>query len=147
MSQSSRLSSLIVLLRQRGYRLTPQRVAILRILTTGNDHPTAEQVYDQVRREFPMTSLATIYKTVSMLKSEGELIELDFGDGSSRYDVVRVHSHPHLVCVRCHTILDPEEEEIEQLVGQVAERHGFKLIEDRILIYGLCPRCQQAESS
>ena len=103
-----RLQTLVQKIRQHGHRLTPQRMAILRILADSTGHPTVEQVYEQVRAQFPMTSLATVYKTVTLLKEEGEILELSFGGESSRYDGHNPQPHPHLICIRCGTILDPD---------------------------------------
>ena len=62
----TRYAALVDKLKQRGYRITPQRAAILKVFTESQDHPTVEQVYEQIKADFPMTSLATIYKTVTL---------------------------------------------------------------------------------
>ncbi len=102
----TRLEELIAKLRERGYRLTPQRMAVLKILADSKEHPSAEQIYEQVQVDFPMTSLATVYKTVAVLKEMGEILELSFSDDSSHYDGGRSHPHPHLICIKCKSITD-----------------------------------------
>jgi Fur family peroxide stress response transcriptional regulator len=67
----ARLDELIVRLREQRHRLTPQRMAVLRILAVSEGHPSVEQIYQRVKADFPMTSLATVYKTVTLLKEMG----------------------------------------------------------------------------
>jgi Fur family peroxide stress response transcriptional regulator len=82
----TRLDEMITSLKEQGHRLTPQRMAVLKILAADEGHPSVEQIYEHVKVDFPMTSLATIYKTVTLLKEMGEVLELGFSDDSNRYD-------------------------------------------------------------
>ena len=77
---TTRYDQLLARLRRDGFRLTPQRMAVLRVLAEDTGHPTVEQVYDRVRCDYPTTSLATIYKTIDMLKGIGEVLELSVGE-------------------------------------------------------------------
>ncbi len=103
-----RLEQMIRLLKEKGCRLNPQRLAILRILAKSEGHPSAEQIYEQIRADYPKTSLATIYKTLSLLKNVGEVLEITFASSGSRYDGNKPYPHPHVICTRCGQILDPE---------------------------------------
>ena len=94
-----RLETMIQKMREKGLRITPQRIAILRVLSISKGHPSVENIYEQVKEEFPTTSVATVYKNVSMLKELGEVLELSFGTESSRYDGNKPDPHPHLICV------------------------------------------------
>ena len=138
----ARLEELISRLRERNYRITPQRLAILNTLALSDGHPSAEHIYDQIKEEFPTTSLATVYKTIATLKEMNEVLELGFADDSNRYDGSKPYPHTHLVCVKCRDIIDPEVEGLEILPQQVAQRAGFQLVGHRFDIYGVCPRCQ-----
>ena len=73
-------------LKGHDFRITPQRIAVLSILAGSKEHPSVEEIYKEVRAQFPTTSLATVYKTVSLLKGLNEVLELGFPDGSNRYD-------------------------------------------------------------
>jgi Fur family peroxide stress response transcriptional regulator len=137
----TRLEALVHRLKEHGCRMTHQRVAVLRILA-GPHHLTAEQVFQQLHQDFPMMSLATVYKTISLLKDIGELVELDFGDGSSRFDASKPYSHPHLTCLRCHTVVDVEIQQINQLAQQVADSTRYRVLSQRVDFFGLCPECQ-----
>ena len=96
----NRLESMLTKLKEHKFRVTPQRIAVLKILALSDGHPSVEQLFEQVKRDFPTTSLATVYKTVTLLKQLNEVLELGFTEGSNRYDGNRPYSHPHLRCMR-----------------------------------------------
>lgn len=77
---------------------------------------------------FPMTSLATVYKTVDMLKAEGEILELGFANGISRYVGSKSYPHPHLICIKCQTIIDPEVDLVNELTQEIATQYGYKIV-------------------
>jgi Fur family transcriptional regulator, peroxide stress response regulator len=138
----SRLETIISKLRDRNYRITPQRLAVIRILVTSRAHPSADQVYEKVRQQVPSISLATIYKTANLLKKLGELNELDMGDGSSRFDGFNPIPHPHVVCLECHSVMDIDSESLNPLARKIAAQTGYKIKSHRLDFFGLCPRCQ-----
>lgn len=141
----TRLNTLVETLRKRGCRITPQRMAILDILVASDGHPSVEQVYDQLREDFPMTSLATVYKTVALLKEEGQILELGFANGSSRYDGRKPNPHPHLVCIHCQRIIDPELGLLDGLSLELSQRYGYHIVSHRLDFFGVCPECQTKE--
>ena len=104
----NRLDSMLTKLREHKFRVTPQRIAVLKILALSDGHPSVEQIFEQVKKDFPTTSLATVYKTVTLLKQLNEVLELGFTEGSNRYDGNRPYSHPHLICIKCKKIVDPD---------------------------------------
>ena len=142
LTQDDRLEHLLQQLRQRGCRLTPQRVAILRTVLNSPDHPTAEQIFNQVWDQFPMTSMATVYNTLALLKDMGALLEIDLGHGGARYDGFNPQPHSHLICTRCHTILDTALPELASLQASVAQSTGFQITSHRLDFFGICPNCQ-----
>ncbi len=138
-----RLDELVNRLRERGYRLTPQRMAVLRILASSEDHPGVEQIYTKVKADFPMTSLATVYKTVTLLKEMGEVLELGFSDDCNRYDGNRPYPHAHLICTLCKKIVDPVVPDLAILPGEVGKSTGFRILEHRLDFFGICEECQR----
>ena len=142
----TRLDEMIAKLRQGDHPLTPQRMAVLKILAASEGHPSVEQIYDQVQVDFPMTSLATVYKTVTLLKEIGEVLELGFGNDSSRYDGNKPYPHPHLICTKCKRIFDPDVSGLSDLSQQVAQMTGFQITGHRLDFYGICPQCQEQEN-
>ncbi len=130
-------------LRERDFRITPQRLAILKILAASRRHPSVDEIYQEVRTEFPTTSLATVYKTIALLKELNEVLELGFTDGSNRYDGSNPSPHPHAICVRCKKVMDPELVNIDALSEEMSRKTGYKIYHHRLDFFGLCPECQE----
>ncbi|MDX9956161.1 MAG: transcriptional repressor [Anaerolineae bacterium] len=140
-----RFNELLEKLRARQCRITPQRMALLRMITSSEEHPTAMELYERLREQYPTTSLATVYKTINLLKEMGEVIELSFSGDDHRYDGNEPFPHPHLVCVRCHSIIDPEVPGFEALAENIVANSGYKIISHRLDFFGICPKCQAEE--
>ena len=141
----ARFEALVGRLREQECRLTPQRIALLRLLATSEGHPSASHLYDQLHPQFPTTSPATVYKTLNLLKDLGEVLELGFNDDDNRYDGNKPYPHPHLICVRCRKIMDLEVSIARGLVQQVEQQSGYQIISHRLDFYGVCPDCREGE--
>ncbi|HYA41612.1 MAG TPA: Fur family transcriptional regulator [Syntrophobacteraceae bacterium] len=141
-----RLDSMLGKLRQTGFRMTPQRLAILKILAESNGHPGAEQIHAAVRKNFPTTTIATVYKTLAVLKSIGEVLEIEFSGDYNRYDGKKPYSHPHLICIKCKKIVDPELASLADMTEKLALESGYELITHRLDFYGICPQCRKRNS-
>lgn len=139
----NRLNQMLSRVRDRHFRLTPQRMAILQILANSEEHPTVEEIYRQVKTRFPTTSLATVYKTISLLKELDEVLELGFPDGSNRYDGNRPYPHPHAICTKCKKIMDPEISSVDELSEEMRIKTGYTISFHRLDFFGLCPECQE----
>jgi Fur family peroxide stress response transcriptional regulator len=144
MDTRTRLATLLERLRDNGHRLTPQRVAIIRALVEHDGHPTVEQLHQCILPDFPTTSLATVYKTIALLKEDGEVLELGFGELGSRYDGRHPEPHPHLICTRCGAIADYALQGLDELVARMAAETGFAVDTHRFDMFGLCPACRDA---
>ena len=138
-----RIEEMLSKLKSRDFRITPQRLAVLRILASSEGHPTVDEIYKEVKAAFPTTSLATVYKTVSLLKELNEVLELGFPDGSNRYDGNNPVPHPHAICMKCKKIMDPELMSIEELSEEMSRKTGYKILHHRLDFFGLCPDCQK----
>ena len=139
----TRFEELVAKLREQEHRLTPQRIALLRLLAASDGHPSASQLYEQMKDQFPTTSLGTVYKTLNVLKEIDEVLELGFSGDDNRYDGKRPYPHPHLICIRCQKILDPEVSLAQSLIQEVAQSSGYQVVGHRLDFYGLCPDCQE----
>jgi Fur family peroxide stress response transcriptional regulator len=133
-------------LREHQFRITPQRLAILKVLVASEGHPSVGRVYETVRREFPTTSIATIYKTVHLLKQINEVMEIALPDGSNRYDGNKPFPHPHVICVRCQKIIDPDLESLKDMTAEVADETGFDILTYRLDFFGICDDCKREEN-
>lgn len=138
-------------IRDKGHKLTPQRLAVIEALAASRTHPTAYELFEQVSGRYPMMGLATVYKTLDLLKEMGELVETGFGAGGARYEA-NLHPHVNLVCRVCGKVTDLEanlEEPIshEHLtpgwVANVAEKAGFAVQGGHIEYFGVCAECQR----
>ncbi len=137
-----RLNQMLSKLKEHDFRLTPQRLAVLRVLAVSQGHPTVERIYETVRAEFPTTSIATIYKTVNLLKQLNEVLELGFPDGSNRYDGNKPYPHPHVICMKCEKIIDPNLGSLKDLTKEVIKETGFQILNHRVDFFGTCRDCQ-----
>jgi len=135
-------AELTELFRAQGLKVTPQRQCIFRVLHDNPQHPTAESVYADVSREMPTISLRTVYQTLNDLASMGELVQLDLGTGSARFDP-NLDAHHHLVCDRCGRVLDVK---VDASAVQVpaAGRQGFTIDTTQIVFRGTCATCAAA---
>ena len=145
MDEETRVNTVVSRLRDAGYRITPQRMALIEILCQSDRHPSAGQLHEQLKQRFPTTSLATVYKTLNVLKEIGEVMEIGFAGSDARYDSAHPDPHPHLICVQCRRIEDIDVQQLkpESQVEKIAERSGYRILSYRMDVYGLCPRCQQ----
>jgi Fur family peroxide stress response transcriptional regulator len=142
-NSQDRFDELVTKLRDGGHRLTPQRVALLRLIAASEGHPSASHLYERIKEQFPTTSPATVYKTLTLLKDMGEVLELGFSDDDNRYDGKKPYPHPHLICTRCHHIVDPEVSLVQSLEQEVAGLSGYRIVSHRLDFYGVCPDCQR----
>lgn len=137
-----RFDHLVSKLREHEHRLTPQRVELVRLIAASEGHPSASRLYDQIQVQFPTMSLATVYKTLDLLKELGEVLEIDLRD-DSHYDGNKPYPHPHLICTNCHRILDGElDTAVNNIVKEVEQTFGFRILKHQLDFYGLCPDCQ-----
>jgi len=137
-------ASAIEALRGKGYKATPQRIAICRFALNSRDHPTAQQVYDKVKETHPTVSLATVYKTLQLLKNLDLIQELNLPQGQARFDSY-TKPHINLICLRCGSILDLDDTSAIELTRRVVAATKFRLKGQRIDIFGTCRRCSPVE--
>ncbi|MGA6924581.1 MAG: transcriptional repressor [Desulfosarcina sp.] len=137
-----RLQNMVQALRDNQYRITPQRLAILSVLAESKGHPSVDAIYEQVKPNFPTTSLATIYKNIAVLKDLDQILELGFSDDSNRYDGNKPFDHPHVVCTVCRKIIDPDISALTDMTQELVRKTGFTITRHRLDFFGVCPDCQ-----
>jgi Fur family peroxide stress response transcriptional regulator len=131
-----RLKRLVQRFKQHGYKMTPQRRAILEALTEDTSHPTAEQIHETVRKRMPDISLATVYNTLRELAEMQELCELDLGHGVRHYEISQ-EEHAHQVCLMCGRIEDIPGD-FEKVKSLFVCGEGFHPVRYTVTIYGYC---------
>ena len=137
-------ASAIEALRSKGYKATPQRIAICRIALNSRKHPSAQQVYDEVKKIHPTVSLATVYKTLEVLRDLDLVQELNFPKGQARFDSY-MNPHINLICLQCGNITDLNDLATKEITRKVAAATKFKPSGQRIDVYGTCQKCSNTK--
>lgn len=128
-------------LRNKNIKLTPQRLAIYKVLYNTTAHPSAEMIYQELLPSHPTMSLATVYKTLDSLKQAGLVQELNTGGDSFRYDAVTTF-HPHMICLECNNVYDLHTDSLNDLCSTVQDETDFELQKCQVYFYGKCPSCK-----
>jgi len=122
-------------------RKSKQKEVILGVVKGTSSHPTADQVYEQAKREIPNISLGTVYRNLRLLKQEGEILELNFNSTLSRFDGT-AQNHYHFRCEQCGRIFDLDEPVDKTLNKRITRKTGFTVVGHHLEFYGLCRDCQ-----
>ncbi|HEY8392451.1 MAG TPA: Fur family transcriptional regulator [Capillibacterium sp.] len=133
-------------LRRKGYRLTPQREAVIKILLEHpNQHLAAEDIYAMVRKTHPEIGMATVYRTLDLLSSEKIINQLNFEEGYSRYELESLAHHHHLVCLKCGKITEFNSHLLEKVEEEISTQHNFAIVGHLLKFYGYCAKCAEHE--
>lgn len=132
------------ILRQRGYKLTPQRRAVLKTIAASQNHLSPAEIYDRVKQEHPGIGVVTVYRTLEIL-TELELICEVHTSSSSRSYLMRRPSqhHHHLICSECGTVVDFTDCELDELEKKLSQETGFEVEEHLLEFFGHCQNCQR----
>jgi Fur family ferric uptake transcriptional regulator len=130
-------------LREKGYRLTPQREMILAAIESSRDHISAEEIYAQVVARYPHVNISTVYRTLELLKKLGMVYEIDLGEGRIRYHAEGSGHHHHLVCQGCGKVIDIDEATLSSLKDILYRDYGFHADLRHVGIFGLCVGCRR----
>ncbi|MDA4846307.1 Fur family transcriptional regulator [Hoeflea poritis] len=122
---------------ERGMRMTEQRRVIARVLESSADHPDVEELYRRSAEVDPNISISTVYRTVKLFEDTGIIERHDFRDGRSRYETVPDEHHDHLIDLKSGRVIEFQSEEIEALQEKIARKHGFRLVDHRLELYGI----------
>lgn len=139
-------------LKKKGYKLTPQRRAILDIIVDcEGKHLTAEEIYDEVKKTCPEIGLATVYRTMQLLDEIGVISKLNLDDGCIRYEInlnkSECHNHHHLICKKCGKIIEVEDDLMDNVEDKIQSAYKFKILDHDVKFYGLCEECNKDISS
>ena len=134
------------LLRDKGFKVTPQRLAIYSALAATKAHPSAEMIYNELQPVYPTMSLATVYKTIEILKELNLVQVLNVGEDSFRYDADTTN-HPHIRCMGCGRVDDLYGVDSSEFIKQVSSQTDYTLQGQQFYFYGMCPKCQEQTTS
>jgi len=138
----SHCSTIIDRLRQKGYRITPQREMIIQAIAHCPTHMSAEEIFAEMQKHTRATNIATVYRTLDMLWEEGLTCRNNLGDGRIVFATLEHGSHIHLVCRLCNAVIDAESQGLKALGKQLATEYEFSGDLEHISIFGICAECQ-----
>lgn len=124
-------------------RNTIQRSLVLEAVNRLQCHATADEIYEEIRRDHPNISRATVYRNLNVLSEMGEIRRLETPGGADRFDH-RCHDHCHVRCQKCGRVFDVDVDFITGLEQRIRDAHGFEFTGYDILFRGICPDCQNA---
>ncbi|RUM29460.1 MAG: transcriptional repressor [Aquifex sp.] len=124
--------------KETGLKITPQRMAVYEVLLKSDNHPTVEEIYEEVKKLYPYVSLATVYRTLETLENIGLVKKVCFWGNSARYDA-NLEEHHHLICEKCGKI---EDIKLDQKLNIPREFHGYTTKSYSVNVYGVCPDCK-----
>ena len=139
-----RASQILVKLKERGYKLTPQRRAVLQVIVNSRDHLTPATLYERVRQDYPNIGLVTIYRTLEILTKLGFICETHAG-GSCRNYVIRRPSghHHHLICSGCGAVINFTDCYLAELEQRLSKETGFEIESHLLEFLGYCRNCRK----
>lgn len=130
-------------LRARGFRMTPQRMAILHVLHHEGTHLSPTEVFARVKETLPGLTEATVYRTLEFLSENGLARPAHMGSGHLVYEIAR-QAHHHMVCRKCGGELQIDHAPLEKVYAELEASSGFRFIDSHVTFFGLCPRCQES---
>lgn len=132
-------------LKERGYKLTTQRQTVLDLLIKHDgEHLCPEQIYEHVKVTNPEIGLATIYRTLLLFDRLEIVYKIDLDDGCNRYELNKKkedHRHHHLICTKCNSVEEVQEDLLDSLEEQILHKNGFVVKDHRVKFYGYCRNC------
>lgn len=134
------IKELVNSLREKGFRITPQRIAIVEYLLKTDDHPSAEHIHKIVQKKYPMVSLSTVYKTLDLLREKKLVNEIKV-EGEARFDA-HTDEHINLVCMNCGKIDDIDEDSLKEIQTKVARKSKYIILKSNFELFGYCNNCK-----
>ncbi|MDH4269193.1 MAG: transcriptional repressor [Dehalococcoidia bacterium] len=131
------------ILREKGHRLTPQRMLVIEVLHEADKHISAEELYKQLHSRYPYANISTVYRTLELLKELNLVTEADFGEGRVRYHVAEKGHHHHLVCHSCGKVIDLDDFTLYPLKDALLKEYGFDADLRHLAISGKCSKCRK----
>ena len=132
------------IVKQKGLKYTEQREIVLNILIHATDHLSAEDVYNQIKTQYPESNIgiATVYRALSFLEEVDLITSITFGTDGKKYESNSKSHHDHLICTKCGKIVEFLDDEIEKRQDRIAKKNKFKITSHSMQLYGTCSDCQ-----
>jgi Fur family transcriptional regulator, ferric uptake regulator len=133
------------LMRERGFRVTPQRQMILDAICAGGGHTTLDEIYTRVRATSEAVNRATVYRTLDFLCKLRLIVAADVGGGRTVYEIAGDTPHHHLVCRKCNASQEISHAAVDGLFARLQREHNFYIDMDHLALFGLCAECFESE--
>ncbi len=130
-------------LRQHGYKLTPQRRAVIQVIASSQDHLTPATIYEKARHDCPSIGLVTVYRTLEILAKLELICELPASGICRSYTISTPQHHHHLICSNCGTVIDFTGHALSELEQSLSKKSGFRIDSHLLEFFGLCRACQK----
>ena len=134
-------NELIAIFKKNNLKVTPQRLAVSKLVLANSTHPTAEIVFKEIEKQFPSISPATVYKILALLQEIGLITTLDFHNIHSRFDS-NIALHVNIICPVCNKIIDYHSESVEEFYSKLKSEIGGKITGQRFDVYKKCNECK-----
>ena len=121
----------------KGVKLTEQRKIIAKIMSSSDDHPDVDELYNRVSKIDSKISIATVYRTVKLFEEAGIVAKHDFKGGKARCEEISESHHDHLIDIKSGEIIEFVDDEIEKLQKKVADKYGYDLVDHKLELYGV----------
>jgi Fur family ferric uptake transcriptional regulator len=135
----------IKVIKQSGFRITPQRQIILDVLHEAGGHCTPEEVYQRVQTKSSAINRTTIYRTLEFLVRLGLVTTAHVQGNQVIYELASEHPHHHLVCQQCDKVDMIDHTMVESMFTSLENQSGYKINSDHLVLFGICPHCQTSE--
>jgi Fe2+ or Zn2+ uptake regulation protein len=130
-------------LQEAGYRLTPQRLAVLEVVKTASDHMTLNDILESLRPTYASITASTVYRNLQWLVDVQLVAQTDLGGGCHVYEYIAGKPHHHLTCLHCGRVIDLPDAFLDTLRQAVHEQHNYVPCMEHFGLFGICPECQE----
>ena len=134
-------------LRGQGHRLTPQRLAVLEVIKAGPGHMSVNEVLERLKDQNPTMTVPTVYRNLQWLKRVELVAETDLGGDCHVYEYIAEDRHHHLVCTRCHAIVDLPQSFMDPVFESMRQEYGCAPSMKHVALFGVCSDCQRGEEA
>jgi Fur family transcriptional regulator, ferric uptake regulator len=132
-------------LRASGHRLTPQRESVLAVICDSEAHLSADEILKRVRTRYPYLNKSAVYRSLELLTQLGLVTQTDLGQGRAQYEVHHHPHHHHLICRKCGTVIQVDQESFEPLGKRLKHKYGFDAELDHFAVFGTCRACMESK--
>ena len=141
------LDDIIIRLRRSGYKVTPQRVTIIKVIIGSNEHLTPAELWEKARQVDPEIGEVTVYRTLNILSKLGLVCEIHLGENTPSYIGSPIGHHDHLICLECGKVINFTNCGVSKVSTQLKSETGFTIQQHRLDFYGKCRECGKREIS